>query len=67
MKFKDWPNCPTPDCQFKVCVWARTGLCAKCSDAMLGNAEMDRRYDETHTDGALNEDVEGVESPEEAR
>jgi len=62
MKFEDWPNCPTPDCQFKVCVWAETGRCAKCSEAMLGKAEMDRRYAATHTDGYLNPDIEGIDA-----
>lgn len=51
-KFADvlaaWPNCPTPDCQYKVCTWAGTGLCSPCSERLIGKAEMDRRYNETH-------------------
>ena len=61
MRFKDWPNCPTPDCQFKVCTWAGTGRCSPCSKAKLGEVEMQRRYNATHTDGKLNADLEGID------
>jgi len=63
VKFEDWPNCPTPDCQFKVCMWAGTGLCAKCSEARIGKGEMDRRYADTHDDDGLKPDIEGIEEP----
>ena len=45
-----WANCPTPDCQWKVCTWARTGVCCPCSVALVGQAEVDRRFTETHPD-----------------
>lgn len=47
-RVKDWPNCPTADCQFKVCLWAGLGLCAQCSEQVFGKAEMARRYEQTH-------------------
>jgi hypothetical protein len=43
----DWPNCATPDCQFKSCRWAGLGLCYGCSVFAIGRKEMDRRYDAT--------------------
>jgi hypothetical protein len=43
-QFTDWPNCPTPDCPFKVCAWAATGLCGACSTRLLGEPEFERRY-----------------------
>lgn len=60
MRAQDWPNCPTPDCQWKVCLWGGTGRCAACSRAMLGAVEMDRRYADTHRDGTLNPEIEGI-------
>jgi hypothetical protein len=46
-----WPNCSTPDCALKVCLWAGTGLCAKCSACLLGEAELEARYVATHAPG----------------
>lgn len=43
-----WPNCPTPDCPNKVCLWADTGMCYPCSEYALGKSEMEVRYTETH-------------------
>lgn len=45
---RQWPNCPTPDCEYKVCTWARTGLCHPCSVRRLGKAQMDELYEQTH-------------------
>ena len=42
-----WSNCPTPDCENKVCIWAGTGLCHPCSVRVVGREEMKRRYVET--------------------
>jgi hypothetical protein len=39
-KVIDWPNCSTPDCENKVCIWAKTGMCHPCSVKRLGKAEM---------------------------
>lgn len=44
----DWPNCATPDCEWKVCTWAHPSLCGCCAKAILGDVEMIRRYDATH-------------------
>ena len=45
----DWADCQTPDCEYKVCLWAGVGLfCYLCSVQMVGKAEMQRRYAETH-------------------
>ena len=48
MDIDKWPNCPTPDCQHKVCLWAGTGLCSPCSDRKVGKLEMEKRYLVTH-------------------
>lgn len=42
------PNCPTPDCPNKVCLWAGTGVCHPCSEVRLGRIEFQIRYEETH-------------------
>lgn len=44
----DWPNCSTPDCENKVCVWATATLCAPCSLSLVGPDEMIRRWNATH-------------------
>ena len=32
-----WPNCATPDCHHKTCVWSpRRDLCYPCSVRVLG-------------------------------
>lgn len=46
----DWPNCPTPDCPNKVCLWAGTGVCHRCSQYHLGVEEMENRYAATRDD-----------------
>ena len=45
-----WENCPTPDCEYKICRWAGTGYCYPCSRRILGlsKEEMDKRYIATH-------------------
>jgi hypothetical protein len=54
MNLNEWPNCPIPDCANKVCVWAGTGLCYKCSEKILGVLSMAQRYLQTHDkDGKL--------------
>jgi hypothetical protein len=65
VKIEDWPNCPTLGCPWKVCVWADTGRCAQCSVALLGEAEVQRRYDATHTDERLNDDIDGIDPEDE--
>lgn len=48
-------NCATPDCEFKQCLWAGTGLCWPCSQAKLGYTELQRRYHATRApDGGWN-------------
>lgn len=44
----EWPNCPVPDCEYKVCLWGGVGLCYPCSARLLGMTEMERRYGATH-------------------
>lgn len=48
MKLDAWPNCETPDCQYKVCLWAGTGRCAPCSLRALGADEMIRLWNAAH-------------------
>lgn len=43
-----WPPCPTPDCEYGVCVWANTGLCFPCSMQAIGEEAMKRRWYATH-------------------
>lgn len=45
---KDWPNCPTPDCPFKICIWAKENLCYKCTEVKIGSDEIYRRYCNTY-------------------
>ena len=50
-----WPNCTVPDCENKACLWAGTGRCHPCSERLVGQAEMERRYAETRgPDGEWN-------------
>lgn len=44
LSLEEWPNCETPDCEYKVCLWARTNLCARCSQRVLGLDEFFRRF-----------------------
>lgn len=54
-----WPNCETPDCEYKCCTWSeRPDLCAKCGERVLGKHAMDRRYDETHQKSAAECELE---------
>jgi len=44
-----WPNCATPDCGGKACTWATLPkLCARCCKLIVGEADMIRRWNETH-------------------
>ena len=43
----EWPNCPTPDCEWKVNAWAGLGHCSPCSKRIVGPAEMQHRYNAT--------------------
>lgn len=52
-----WPNCDTPDCEYKACTWAGLGLCHPCSVRCVGKAEIDRRYTTTHPNGEWNGEV----------
>jgi len=62
MNINDWPNCPTPDCENKICLWANSGLCYKCSEAVYGKEEMKAQYNRTYdVNGRLNDDVEGID------
>jgi hypothetical protein len=42
-----WPNCATPDCPNKRCLWSGTALCHQCAVHALGAGEMQLRYEET--------------------
>lgn len=43
-----WPNCTTPDCENKQCLWGGLPLCFPCSERVVGREEMIRRYNATH-------------------
>ncbi len=43
-----WPNCATPDCKNKRCIWSGEKECYQCCVRKVGKAEMDRRYEVTH-------------------
>lgn len=45
-----WPNCATPDCENKRCLWSGTPLCYPCAVLALGQVEMDAAYKATHPD-----------------
>lgn len=47
---KPWANCPTPDCENKVCDWALEGVCAPCSLRKVGPTVMIARYNRSHPD-----------------
>jgi hypothetical protein len=47
-----WPNCATPDCEYKANRWAGLGLCTPCSTRVLGEVELQRRYDATRVSPA---------------
>jgi hypothetical protein len=44
----DWPDCATPECTNKVCMWAGEKLCHPCAVRKVGRAEVDKRYADTH-------------------
>ena len=44
----EWPNCMTPDCEHKQCMWAKVPFCFVCAAKKLGRAELIRRFNETH-------------------
>jgi hypothetical protein len=48
INYDNWPNCTTPDCENKICLWAQKGLCAKCTKKRFGQAYMDNMYEKTH-------------------
>ena len=43
-----WPNCATPDCHHKRCLWSGTVYCHPCATQLLGPEELERRYEHTH-------------------
>lgn len=44
-----WPNCATPDCGNKTCVWSPLPtICYPCGVARLGKSAMDEVYEVTH-------------------
>lgn len=44
----NWPDCETPDCENKVCLWGSHTHCYPCEELIAGTAEMTRRYNMTH-------------------
>lgn len=46
----EWPLCETPDCSHNVCTWGSHTRCYPCEEAIVGKAEMDRRYKATRAD-----------------
>jgi hypothetical protein len=61
MKMKDWPNCSTPDCGNKVCLWASLTKCYKCCERIYGTEFMKDLYNITHEGGRLNPEIEGID------
>lgn len=47
-EWPEWPNCSTPDCQYKVCTWVSDKFCFKCMEKQIGKAEMICIYNATH-------------------
>mgnify|MGYP001576706071 CR=1 FL=1 len=45
-----WPNCPVPDCQFKINLWAGEGLCSPHTKTKIGPLEFQRRWEDTRDD-----------------
>ena len=35
-----WPNCSTPDCPNKTCLWSPVPLCYPCSEFCVGREVM---------------------------
>jgi hypothetical protein len=59
-----WADCLMEGCMAKVCRWAGTGRCYPHSVALVGQAEMDRRYQDTRTspdDRSWSGNVGGLE------
>ena len=44
----NWPNCITPDCEYKQCTWSAMEYCFTCCERQVGPQEMIRRYNATH-------------------
>ena len=44
----EWPNCVTPDCQYKVCTWASDTHCFQCTKRLYGMEYMILMYNITH-------------------
>lgn len=44
----EWPNCTTPDCEFKKCMWSGTDLCYNCFRDKVGIRAVMQRYSDTH-------------------
>jgi hypothetical protein len=53
-----WPNCATPDCEYKTCTWSPWPTrCFKCGERLLGRERMIEAYNATHGgDGAWERD-----------
>jgi len=45
-----WEMCETTGCPNCVCMWGSTSRCSPCEEAVVGRAEMDRRYKLTRCD-----------------
>lgn len=50
-----WPNCATPDCENKRCMWSGEVWCHPCCVYKFGKAELDRRYRVTHPEAEYTE------------
>lgn len=45
-----WPNCATPDCPNKCCVWGLDpAYCYPCNVWMFGEGPTEQRYGEAHS------------------
>jgi hypothetical protein len=45
---EEWPNCETPDCEYKQCTWSGTPLCFPCAEREVGHSVMVALYNLTH-------------------
>lgn len=59
-----WPNCSTPDCENKACLWLSTGKCFPCSTGVDRAAwdpqQSDERRDQLLRDAGTYEWVKMV-------
>lgn len=46
--FPEWPNCQTPDCPNKLCMWSGLPLCFPCGERAMGREYMMARWTMTH-------------------